>query len=112
MRAILIAALAAALAVPATAGVIATLENKGGGQIKLTDDICKSREGQDLAWLFAYSTLPGGKFLTGCWMVADDDVLVIYDNGGVRLYPMDAFTTRSKSSSPSKPKKPSYRNDL
>lgn len=108
---LLIAALAAALAGPATAGVIATSNNKSGGQIKLTDDICPGREGERPAWLFAYATTQNGAFMSGCWKLVDTEILVVYEDGDKRLYQADGFTMRDK---PSKPKttKPSYRNHL
>ena len=108
MRPVLIAALAAALAGPATAGVIASLGNNAGGQIKLTDESCRNAERPGKTWRFAYSTVPEGRFVTGCWQVTDEEILVIYDDGDARLCPISEFRPRNQP-----PEKPSRRrNDL
>lgn len=112
MKTFLIAALAAALSGPATAGVIASLGNGAGGQIKLTDEACKNTERPGKVWRFAYSTVPGGQFVTACWQATDEEILVIYDDGNYRLYPISAFTLRRKSQG-DRPEKPRYRrNDM
>lgn len=66
---------------PARAGTIATLPNKAGGEIVLTDIKCKSMSG-----MVAYGTHPSGATQFGCWFVDDIFVHITWSNGETRSY--------------------------
>ena len=87
MRVLLAALLAASTA---HAGVIATMETKGG-RMYLTDDVNKCENGHS-------GLLVGGnaKPLALCWLIDDGQVLVTYADGDLRIYPAEAFVLRVK----------------
>ena len=72
----------------ATADTVATLRNKAGGVIVLTDvqtDTCKAFAGS------VYTTVDNGKSLWGCWFSDDLMVHVRWSDGDTRAYPINAF---------------------
>jgi hypothetical protein len=75
------------------AETFATLPNAAGGQVRLTDNFGGCKEG----FKMAMTTTPSGEFMTGCWTLAENDILVIYENGGRRLYPIVDFTLIGKA---------------
>lgn len=81
MRRLLLATLLAP--VTALAGVLATINNDGGGKIVLTDMKCKAVENA----LVAYATNPKGSTLTGCWTLDENFVHILWDDDGkIRSY--------------------------
>lgn len=71
--------------VDARAATVATLPNKGGGQIVLTDIKCRSMSGN-----VAYGTHPNMSTLFGCWFADDIFVHVTWSDGDTRSYPINA----------------------
>ena len=72
----------------AYADTVATLRNKSGGLIVLTDvptDTCKGFTAA------AYATTENNKTLWGCWFSDDLMVHVRWDDGDTRAYPISAF---------------------
>ena len=71
------------------AEVIATLRNRSGGHIVLTDvvtDNCSGYVGT------VYSTSENNRISWGCWFVDQVMVHVRWLDGDTRAYPIDAFT--------------------
>jgi hypothetical protein len=75
-------------------GIIAEMPNEGGGQISLTDIKCTTIQNT----FIAYSNLPNGKAILGCWASDDDNVFVRWSNGDIRQYPIGAFTLKKRYS--------------
>ena len=87
MKSIVIACLAC-LSITVQADTVATLRNKGGGLIVLTDvqtEVCKDFAGS------VYSTNENSKTLWGCWFSDDLMVHVKWNDGDIRSYPISAF---------------------
>lgn len=88
---ILIAALAASCA---CADTVATLRNKSGGLIVLTDvqtDSCRGYAGS------VYTTTDTNRSLWGCWFSDDTMVHVRWSDGDTRAYPIDAFEVNAQT---------------
>ena len=78
------------LSLNASAEVIASMNNQGGGKIVLTSALC------DRSSLYvAYSYLGDGRTIMGCWTTSGDRVLVDW-SGDIRTYPANAFIVTSK----------------
>ena len=89
--------LAALLFVPmlAQAAAIATMPNRAGGKIVLTDEACvhKGKTYDGLARAYNYST--EGYTTEGCFIIEDETVVVIWNDGSANSkmrYPAENFT--------------------
>lgn len=71
----------------AQAATFALLQNKAGGQIRLTDNV----SAQCTTGLVAYSTTPNQPALAGCWTYDAGLVLIEWSDGDVYTYPGPAF---------------------
>jgi hypothetical protein len=79
----------------AQAAAIATMPNRAGGKIVLTDEACvhKGKTYAGLARAYNYST--EGYTTEGCFAIEDDTVVVIWDDGSANSkmrYPAENFT--------------------
>ena len=74
------------------AGIIAELENEGGGIIALTDIGCKTVIGANIA----YSNHRNGNYLLGCWVLDKDNVYVKWSDGDIKEYPWVHFKKDTK----------------
>ncbi len=79
----------------AQAAAIATMPNRAGGKIVLTDEACvhKGKRYDGLNRAYNYST--EGYTTEGCFVVEDDTVVVIWDDGTANSkmrYPAENFT--------------------
>lgn len=91
------------------AEAIATLPNKAGGKIVLTDEICVDPVTNEVynSLRRAYNYSPAGGTDEGCWLVEDETVVVIWvpSNGAKRMrsrYPAENFTMLKKKGTPSR----------
>lgn len=84
----------------ATAETIAVSKTEAGGEIRLTDEKCKTNEDM----LFAYVVAPNGEFFVGCWKPLEGRIFTVYENGKKRMYDPDAFQIVDKFKT--KPQKP------
>ena len=77
----ILASLLLCLSAHASADTIATLPNKAGGKIVLTDEVCapNSRERYDSLWR-AYNYGSSGGTSDGCWLAEDETIVVIWIN--------------------------------
>lgn len=66
---------------------VAYINNQGGTRIVFTDTPCKDGKS-----LIAHSADRGGKVLFGCWFIAGDDLMVVWDDGDVYRYPIANLT--------------------
>jgi hypothetical protein len=83
----------------AQAGAIATMPNKAGGKIVLTDEACvhKGKTYDGLARAYNYSV--EGYTTEGCFTVEDETVVVIWNDGSANSkmrYPAENFTIIKK----------------
>jgi hypothetical protein len=83
----------------AFAAAIATMPNRAGGKIVLTDEACvhKGKTYAGLARAYNYST--EGYTTEGCFAIEDDTVVVIWDDGSANSkmrYPAENFTIIKK----------------
>lgn len=88
---ILIAAIAAS---SVYADTVATLRNRSGGMIVLTDvqtDSCRGFAGS------VYTTTDTNRTLWGCWFSDDTMVHVRWSDGDTRAYPIDAFEVNAQT---------------
>jgi hypothetical protein len=95
--------LAALLFVPmmAQAAAIATMPNRAGGKIVLTDEACvhKGKKYDGLNRAYNYTT--EGYTTEGCFMVEDETVVVIWNDGSANSkmrYPAENFTIINRRS--------------
>jgi len=82
-----------------SAETIATLNNKAGGKIVLTDDPCihKGKNYDKLNRAYNYGS--AGYTSEGCWGVEDETVIVYWiDTDQKMRYPVTAFTMNSNYS--------------
>lgn len=90
------------LSAHASAESIATMPNKGGGKIVLTNEVCKV-EGKTYSNLNrAYNYTSEGYGSEGCFTVEDDTIVVIWNLQGTAQkmrYPADNFIILKKSKS-------------
>lgn len=85
--------LAALVAFPAAAEVIATARNTAGGEIRLTDERGKCEAGSR----FFYATSRQGDVRVGCWQIVDGSILAKYgDNDDIKMYELDGFTIKQR----------------
>ena len=83
----------------AIAGAIATMPNRAGGKIVLTDEACvhKGKTYDGLNRAYNYST--EGYTTEGCFVVEDETVVVIWNDGSANSkmrYPAENFTIIKK----------------
>ena len=78
----------------AQAAVVATMPNQSGGQMVLTDAVCKASP--KLWTMFGYTG--NGEILSGCWTAEGNMVVVVWQDGDIRRYPISAFTLPSRGS--------------
>lgn len=93
MKKILIGALLALTTTLANAETIASLNNKGGGKIVLTDKPCihKGVNHDKLNFVYNYGT--SGYSSEGCWAVEGEVVVVVwFDSEGTMRYPLVNLT--------------------
>ena len=81
------------------AAAIATMPNRAGGKIVLTDEACihKGKTYDGLARAYNYST--EGYTTEGCFAVEDETVVVIWNDGSANSkmrYPAENFTIIKK----------------
>ena len=99
MKKITLALLTFILPTLAFAGAIATMPNKAGGKIVLTDELCKY-EGKVYEHLNrAYNYGTQGYTTEGCFNVEDETVVVFwFDNSAnpKMRYPVESFTLINK----------------
>jgi hypothetical protein len=85
----IVALVLALTATQAHATAIATMPNKAGGEIILTDvvaDVCNGN-------MIAYTTSPTGPTQYGCWWNDERMVHIMYDNDGrTWSHPISNFT--------------------
>jgi hypothetical protein len=94
-----IAVVALMLPTFAFAAAIATMPNRAGGKIVLTDEPCvhKGKKYDGLNRAYNYST--EGYTTEGCFVVEDETVVVIWDDGSANSkmrYPAENFTIIKK----------------
>jgi len=70
------------------------MPNQGGGNISLTDITCTTIKNT----FVAYSNLPNGQAMLGCWASDEDNVFVRWSDGDLRSYPIDRFQMKKKTS--------------
>ena len=78
----------------AHADTIATLRNKAGGVIVLTDvqtDRCRDFVGA------VYATMDNNQTSWGCWFSDDLMVHIKWNDGDTRAYPIDSFTINTEA---------------
>jgi hypothetical protein len=93
MKKILIGAVLALTTTLASAETIATLINKAGGKIVLTDRPCVYKGTTHAKLNFVYNYGTTGYSSEGCWGVQGDVVAVIwFDSEGTMRYPLSNFT--------------------
>lgn len=74
------------------ADTVAIGGNTGGGQIILTDMQGNCNSGSKMA----YSRIPGGSAIHGCWSIPDDWILVRWSDGDFRMYDPRNFLMQGK----------------
>ena len=74
------------------AGVIAEVVNEGGGSIALTDIKCTTIPNT----FVAYSYVPSGQSILGCWASDDSRVFVRWSDGEIRSYSIEVFKLKKK----------------
>jgi hypothetical protein len=72
------------------ADTVATMKNKSGGTIVLTDIKCKTQG------LVAYSTNPNSNTALGCWFVDDNYVHIDWQPVGLISYEINVWTMANK----------------
>jgi hypothetical protein len=79
------------LSLNASAEVVASMNNQGGGKIVLTASQCPNYPNLYVA----YSYVDNGKTIMGCWTTSDSLVMIDW-SGDIRSYPANAFTIKPK----------------
>lgn len=100
MKKLITVLLLSLLSAHASAETIASMPNKGGGKIVLTNEVCKY-EGKTYSNLNrAYNYTSEGYGSDGCYTVEDETVVVIWNVQGASQkmrYSIDNFTIIKKS---------------
>lgn len=100
MKKLITVLLLSLLSAHASAETIASMPNKGGGKIVLTNEVCKY-EGKTYSNLNrAYNYTSEGYGSDGCYTVEDETVVVIWNVQGTSQkmrYSIDNFTIIKKS---------------
>jgi hypothetical protein len=87
-------------ATSAKAGAIASMPNRAGGKIVLTDEVCKHKGKVYDSLKRAYNYSTEGYTTEGCFAIEDETVVVIWDDGtpnGRMRYPIENFTLIKRS---------------
>ena len=87
-KALLIALLLAPLM--ANAKVIMETNNKNGGKIVLTDELCR-----DSRYHLAYAMSPSMSTLLGCWTADDSFVHIQWYDNDLRSYPYEGWVVKT-----------------
>jgi len=76
----------------AHAEAIAQSPNEGNGFIVLTNEVCKAgnKTYKDLNRVYSYTAR--GDTQEGCFVLEDDTVVVVWESGNKRRYPVSSFT--------------------
>ena len=82
----LLAVLLAALSFSANADSW-VLSNQGGGQIVITDRLCKGYK--NIYYAYTYTSR---FYADGCWRLLDGKIHIVYENGEKRVYEASDFT--------------------
>jgi hypothetical protein len=77
------------LSAPAVAKDLAYITNEAGGKIVINTTSCHNKSQQGM--MIVYGTARGGRTITGCWMLNGDNVIVLWDSGGLYTYPVEDF---------------------
>lgn len=94
MRAFKLLPLIALCAGLSHAEVVATLKNRAGGYIVLTDvvtDRCREFAGS------VYTTSDNNQTTWGCWFTDDVMVHIRWNDGDTRAYPIDNFSVNTEA---------------
>lgn len=86
MNNLLVAVLLAVLPLSGQAEALFETRNKAGGKIVLTDEQCR-----DQTHKLAYSVMPGGDTLLGCWSADNSFIHIGWYDGSLRSYPYDGW---------------------
>ena len=86
----LIATIATFVSLPAMADSWA-IPNKAGGEIVINDKLCPGYKHIMQAYLY----VPGGRSMTGCWMLQDGMVRVVWQDNTEYVYPANDFYKKS-----------------
>lgn len=74
--------------------VIATMPNKAGGKLVLTNEICKHKETvyEELSLIYGYTK--EGYVIEGCYTIEDKMILVVWKIADTKImkYPLNEFT--------------------
>ena len=84
---------------PVKAESIASMPNKGGGKIVLTNEVCKLGNKVYSELNRAYNYTSEGYGSEGCFMIEDDTVVIVWNlNGKAQKmrYPLDDFSLTNK----------------
>ena len=73
-------------------GVIAEVNNEGGGSIAITDMKCTTVPNTFIAYAYAEN----GRSMLGCWSSDDSRVFIRWSDGDLRSYPLDIFNLPQK----------------
>lgn len=106
-----ICAVALSLFAVAHAAPIAFTQNESGGKIQILDEKCNGVDKGNLA----IATSPKGDFIQGCWGVIDGAIVIIYQDGDIKIYKDTKWTVTpygeaflGKSKQDPKPNKNKY----
>ena len=78
------------LSLSVNAGIISEIPNGGGGGIALLDLPCKSVPNS----FVAYSYLPDGRSVLGCWSAGGNRIFIQWSDGDMRSYPATDFIAK------------------
>lgn len=75
---------------------IAWTPNKAGGRIVLTNETCWSK-GKEYPSLYrSYMVVPGGSSMSSCYIVENDVIHMVYEDGSEYRYSISGFTLKYK----------------
>lgn len=84
-----------AMAVAMDAGaVVMTLKNNAGGEVVISDRVCKLKDKEYPPLKEAYAYSSDGSTFNGCWTMKDGRVWVMYVGGDERLYDPANFVVK------------------
>lgn len=72
--------------------------SKSGGEIVLTDRTCTKHKD----FLQGYNVAPGGSTIWFCWLVVDERIMAVYEDGTTYTYNPNNFQKRSTTQQPRK----------
>lgn len=101
MKKLITVLLLSLLSAHASADTIASMPNKGGGKIVLTNEVCKLENKTYETLRRAYNYTSEGHTSEGCYYVEDETVLVVWKSADGRAsrmrYPAENFTIIKKT---------------